>query len=223
MNTQLRDRSQALAGVGFGSLTIIGLVMLWSVPDQKGPTEEWVAHLADSGDRTTLFAGALLVAVAVLAFGWWLTGLAQRLDGLQPPHRRGAALATGAVVAGLLLVAATTMFAVSGTVGIGEAPTPSGELGLHLWYLGFWLLLLPVGISGAFFLAMTASAGAHELPRWLCVAAWIAALLQLTATFWVITVLALPVWVLLAGIVMLRPTEDLATLRSTAAKTTAMS
>jgi hypothetical protein len=134
-----------------------------------------------------------------MALGWWLTGLTANLGRSTAPQRRDAALVSGALVGGLVLVATTTMFSVYGTISIGGAAVPSGELGLHIWYTGFWLLLTPVSVAGAFFIVMTATSGSELLPRWLQVVGWVLAPLLLTASFIVVTLAVLPLWVLLIG------------------------
>jgi hypothetical protein len=150
-----------------------------------------------------MLVGWLVMCVAVMALGWWLTGLATSLARSTAPQRRDAALVSGAIVAGLLLVATTTMFSVYGTISIGGAAVPSGELGLHIWYTGFWLLLAPVSVAGAFFIVMTLTTGSELFPRWLRVAGWVLAPLLLTASFIVVTLAVLPIWVLLIGVTTL--------------------
>jgi hypothetical protein len=206
MTTQ--HRSSALAGIVFGVLAPISIVTMLDVPTQKGPIDDWTAHLASASDRSSMLVGWLVMCVAVLALGWWLTGLATGLAGSTAPQRHGAALVSGAVMGGLLLVATTTMFSVYGTISIGGAAVPSGELGLHIWYTGFWLLLTPVSVTGAFFIVMTLSAGSELLPRWLGFVGWVFAPLLLTASFIVVTLALLPLWVLLIGILTLVAPAD---------------
>jgi hypothetical protein len=196
-----QHRSSALAGIVFGVLATTSIVMMLDVPTQKGPIEEWSTHLASASDRSSMMVGWLIMCVAVLALGWWLTGLATNVARSAAPHRRGAALMSGAIVGGLLLVATTTMFSVYGTISIGGAAPPSGELGLYIWYTGFWLLLTPVSVAGAFFIMLTTATGSALLPRWLRVAGWVLAPLLLTASFIVVTLAALPLWVLLIAVV----------------------
>jgi hypothetical protein len=206
MTTQ--HRSSAIAGIVFGVLATISIVTMLDVPTQKGPIEDWSAHLASASDRSSMLVGWLVMCVAVLALGWWLTGLATNLARSAAAHRRDAALVSGAIVGGLLLVATTTMFSVYGTISIGGAAPPSGELGLYIWYTGFWLLLTPVSVAGAFFILLTATTGSALLPRWLRVAGWVFAPLLLTASFVVVTLAALPLWVLLVAVISLFRTAD---------------
>jgi hypothetical protein len=203
-----QHRSAAIAGIVFGVLAPISTIMQLDVPTQKGPIEDWTAHLGSADDRSSMMIGWLVMCVAVLALGWWLVGLAANLARSAAPHRGGAALVSGAVVGGLLLVATTTMFSVYGTIEIGGAAVPDGELGLHMWYLGFWLLLTPVSVAGAFFIVMTVIAGTDVLPNWLRIAGWVSAPLLLTASFIVVTLAVLPLWVLLAGVTMLIDRTD---------------
>jgi hypothetical protein len=206
MTTQ--HRSSAIAGIVFGVLAPISIVTMLDVPTQKGPIEDWSTHLASASDRSSMTVGWIIMCIAVLAFGWWLTGLAANLARPTAPQRRDAAVVSGAIVGGLLLVATTTMFSVYGTISIGGAAAPSGELGLYIWYTGFWLLLTPVSVAGAFFIAMTATTGSERLPRWLHIAGWVFAPLLLTASFIVVTLAVLPVWVLLIAITTLYGTVN---------------
>jgi hypothetical protein len=206
MTTQ--DRSSAIAGIVFGVLAPISIVTMLDVPTQKGPIDDWSAHLASASDRSSMLVGWLIMCVAVLALGWWLTGLATSLGRPTAPHRRDAALVSGAIMGGLVLVATTTMFSVYGTISIGGAAEPSGELGLHIWYTGFWLLLTPVSVTGAFFIVMTLTTGSGLLPRWLRVVGWVFAPLLLTASFIVVTLALLPLWVLLLGVTTLLAKAD---------------
>jgi hypothetical protein len=198
-----QHRSTAIAGIVFGLLTPISIVMMLDVPTQKGPIEAWSAHLASADDRAGMATGWLVMCVAVLSLGWWLIGLAAQLATSPAARQRDAALVSGAIVGGLLLVATTVMFSIYGTIWIGGAAVPSGELGLHTWYLGFWLLLTPVSVAGAFFMTMTATAGAGLLPSWLRVVGWLGAPVLLTASFIVVTLAVLPLFVLLTGVTML--------------------
>jgi hypothetical protein len=201
MTTQ--HRSSAIAGIVFGVFAPISIVTMLDVPSQKGPIEDWSVHLASASDRSSMMFGWLVMCVAVLALGWWLNGLATNLTRPTAPQRRDAAVVSGAIVGGLLLVATTTMFSVYGTISIGGAAEPSGELGLYIWYTGFWLLLTPVSVAGAFFIMMTAITGSTLLPRWLQIAGLVFAPLLLTASFIVVTLAVLPLWVLLIAITTL--------------------
>jgi hypothetical protein len=203
-----QHRSSAIAGIVFGVLAPISVVMMLDVPTQKGPIEDWSAHLASASDRSSMLVGWLVMCVAVMAFGWWLTGLATNSARSAAPQRRAAALVSGAIVGGLLLVATTTMSSVYGTISLGGAAVPSGELGLHIWYTGFWLLLTPVSVAGAFFIVMTATTAGEAIPRWLRPAGWVFAPLLLTASFIVVTLAVLPLWVLLIGVTTLLGTAD---------------
>jgi hypothetical protein len=203
-----RHRLAALAAIAFGVLAPISVILQLNVPTQKGPMEDWSAHLASADDRATMLLGGVVMAGAVLALGWWLIGLGRHLVGASEPHLRSAALMAGGVMGGLLLVAATTMLAVPGTIEIGGAAVPSGELGLHIWYLGFWLLLVPVSVVGSFFIVTTVLAGHGVLPGWLRITGWVSAPILLTAPYLVVTLIALPLFVALTGIVMLRTRGD---------------
>ena len=55
---------------------------------------------------------------------------------------------------------------------------------------------------------MTATTGSELLPRWLQVVGWVFAPLLLTASFIVVTLAVLPLWVLLIGVTTLLDKAD---------------
>jgi hypothetical protein len=65
-----------------------------------------------------------------------------------------------------------------------------------------------VSVAGAFFIVMTATTAGEAIPRWLRPAGWVFAPLLLTASFIVVTLAVLPLWVLLIGVTTLLGAAD---------------
>jgi hypothetical protein len=216
MTTTEARRTNGWAGIVFAVLYVVGILMLTTQPDKAddkpykdNPTKLaalYRAYYNDSGHRTTIVIGAFVVIAAALAFVVFGNDLRERL------------VAHGASTSGTLALAGTIIFATVTAVGaiavgwipgskmFGDSPIPLGELNYLAPQLGFGIILLPGGAAAALTLVAGGFGGARSraLPAWL---GWagvvIGVALFFIAAFFVPLVL-LVLWVLIAGIVMLR-------------------
>jgi hypothetical protein len=74
-------RGGAWAGIAFVPLFVVRFVAFLDTPDGDAPVSEWTEHFEDSGNRMQSVVGGYLMALAGLAFLWFLVALCRR------PHR----------------------------------------------------------------------------------------------------------------------------------------
>jgi hypothetical protein len=193
------------AGVGFAALTLYALLGPPKPPDPDASAAAWQAHLADAGNRGLLLASAVAATIAGVLFVMFMAGLRQR--GLLAPS---SALTTVGFGCGLLFVMnnfATWAAWVTVPAGIqisGE-PMPDGDLIRFFNDLGQAFLAIPTPLcAGAFAVVITREAiRTGGMPRWLARTGTAVGLAQLAGILY-FPFLSFPIWVGVAGIVLLR-------------------
>jgi len=209
-------RHTGWAGIVFAVLYVVGIIMVSSSPDhtddkpfKDNPTKLaalWRAYYNDSGHRRTIVIGAFVIIAAAIAFVVFGNDLRERLVAYGARTTGGLAFAGTIVFATVTAVGAIALAWIPGSKTFGDSPVPTGELNYLASQLGFGIMLLPGGAAAALTLVSGGLGGARSraLPAWL---GWagvvIGVLLFFIAAFFVPLVL-LVLWVLIAGIVMLR-------------------
>ncbi|HEX9236359.1 MAG TPA: hypothetical protein VF972_08770 [Actinomycetota bacterium] len=206
-----RDRWPGWAGIAFVVLFIVGFftLVLRSAPDPNASTASFTAFVADSAKRHQAVAGMFLLALAALAFLWFVVGLHARLRSAEgePAQMSRLALASGIVYVVILSVAAATITVAPAGVVFGPTPVPNGDLIRELFQLGFVMLLVFGLIPVALLIAITSALAIKKraLPGWLGPVGFVLAAVQLIAAPIFPAAFALPLWVLLVSIVLLMP------------------
>jgi hypothetical protein len=209
-------RPRGWAGIVFAVLYVVGIIMVSSSPEhtddkpfKDNPTKLaalWRAYYNDSGHRRTIVIGAFVIIAAAIAFVIFGNDLRERLAAYGARTTGGLALAGTIIFATVTAVGAIALAWIPGSKTFGDSPVPTGELNYLASQLGYGIMLLPGGAAAALTLVSGGLGGARSraLPAWL---GWagvvIGVLLFFIAAFFVPLVL-LVLWVLIAGIVMLR-------------------
>jgi hypothetical protein len=168
--------------------------------------QEIVSWWNDSGNRTRVWIGAALLALAAISFVWYASGLREILR--RAGGERTAALAFGAslVFAALVLVAGAVQLSIPAAIDFGDnfqVDPNTARLIDPLTYLpifgGAMMLSLTVGAATA------AARRSGVLPRWLVIPGYVLApALLLSVVFWGIPLAVFGLWVLGTCVAMVR-------------------
>jgi hypothetical protein len=199
------SRFAAWAGVAFFVLFPVGVLFSSNDLDQNDSDAKWRDWFADSGNRTANIIGIYALVIASILFVVFASGLLERLrsgDGPSVAHR--VAATTGTVFAGLSMVGAIQLGGISGNITFGNAPVPK-DADIMRQTLGYGTVAVAGSLTAvAFIVAIALLARSTGLfPQWLVVVSYVAAVLLLGAVVF-FPIAALPIWVLIVSIVLLR-------------------
>jgi hypothetical protein len=197
-----------IAAIVFAVLFVVGFLLTTNTPEGDESNREWVRHFADSGNRRTIVIGAILIALAALAFLIFLGALRERLRTAAPGAEwlSTIAFASGIVFVAMLGVFAVGVAAVPAGVAFGDNPVPrDADIMRSLDSLGFGaLLLFGAGAAGLLILTTSIVSGrAALLPRWLVVTGYVVGVIVLLGGLLFFPMILLVLWMLAVGIVML--------------------
>lgn len=193
------------SGFAFVVLFIAGFVSL-GTPEADATDAVWLAHWQDSGNRTKGCIAAIAVALAAVAFMWFLGALRRRL----PAGVLGAdaAFAAGIAYGTLLLVASLGAGLIPVGYNIADVPVPVDvDLIRLVDGLFFGTMFVPLPIAAAAFLVPFnyAASVVGLLPRWLVYLGYVTALVGLFGTMtFVVPHLLTFIWVVGVSITLLR-------------------
>jgi hypothetical protein len=208
MSTPRRDFWTPTAGILAAVTFVFGLAATANSPDQSDPDSKIISWYADHGHRVGVIIGAFVLAFCGLFLLWFASGLRQRLRLAEGPDGRLADVALGGAIllVGLLWVGAAALAAIPAGVSLGgSSQLTQADLGRFLPSVGFGSILL-FGMFGAIALIDATSVVIMRtgvLPRWL---AWLGFICGVVLLFGVIflPVIALPVWLIAASVVLFR-------------------
>jgi hypothetical protein len=202
------ERWGAWAGIAFGILFVVRFVAFLDTPDSDAAVSEWTDYYSDSDHRTESIVGMYLMALAGLAFAWFLMALHTRLREAEEPvgFTTWLALGTGLVFVAMLFASGAMMGAVAAGVEFGDIPVPDGEFARQFESVGFGLLLLfGMFAAGVFMIAAALSSMRTALlPQWLAIAGIVSGALVLVFGVLFIPMALLVLWVVTVSIVLLR-------------------
>jgi hypothetical protein len=190
-------RWAAVAAILFAVLFVVGMLMGTDTPDGDESDATWVQHYEDSGNQTQDVVAVYVVAVASIG----LAAFASLAFG-------GSAWATVArasayIAAAAFAIGRVALSAVSASAKFDSSPIDPG-VARFMQGLGFGTVLVVGGLAAA---AMIAAISIHwmrtkEMPAWV---PWLGYLCAIILLFGVIflPMIALPVWALVVGIVLL--------------------
>lgn len=201
---RLMERLAGVAGILFAILFVVGAVMA-ETPDPGQPAK-WVTWFSDSGHRSELIVNGYLWVLAGLCMAIMIAALYQRFgsrEGVAGLYANIAGLAA-IIFTAVLLVAGVGNASVAGNVAFGGANVPQdGDLLVQLGQQGMAFVLLAGGLSAALALAAVSLLIMREDgPRWLAVLGFIAAICCIFGVVF-IPMIALPIWMICASIVLL--------------------
>lgn len=195
----------AVAGILFVVLLIVGFGISGDVPATDASDAEHVEWWSDSGNQTRMIAAGYLITLSGLALVAFLVGLRSSLT--QPGSELLArfSFAAGIVFVAMLLAATIALGQVAGAVKFGNAPLPSADFLRMFPQFGYGLMLLAGGLSAAASVAAASWAilRTGAFARWLGWLGIVCAFILLFGVFFM-PMIALPIWVLAASIVLWR-------------------
>jgi hypothetical protein len=206
----LRQRWVPLTGILFGALFVVGIILADQPPTYRNDIE-LIAFYRDTGNRLEVLTGGYLLTLAgviLLPFLGTLRRVIQAAEG-EGQLQAGLVSSSGAVLVGLVLAGAAASVVVPAGVYFDdnrETPLADPDLARYLTALGYTLIFLMGMFVAAVLIATTALAShRHSLfPSWFnwlsiaCVPA-----LLLSAPLEILG-LALPVWITIASILLVR-------------------
>ncbi len=214
--SNLIERWAPLGGIIFVVLLIIGLVLIADSPDFDASDQEVTDYLNDDGNLVRNVIGFYMWGVAAMAFLWFASGVRTELRRAEGESSALSTLGFGAAIvfAAMLLAAGGAVASVAGAIEFGDATKPAPDFVRMLPQLGFAMLLVGGAFSAIIFLlstsALTLKTGV--LPQWIAWLGFVAAIVLLFGALF-IPMIALPIWVLAASIVLLMRRQE----RTTAA------
>jgi hypothetical protein len=212
--TSVRDTRSGLrwggiAAIVFAVLFVVGFLFVSDTPEGDESNLEWLRYYADSDNRRMIIIGAIVLALAALAFLVFLGVLRERLRnaGAGLEWIGTTAFASGLLFVAMLAVATLGTASVSASVEFGDAPVVRDADVLRTFEsLGIGALVL-FGAAAAGLLIITTSVVAGRaalLPRWLVVVGYIVGVIVLLGGLFFIPLVLFVLWMLVVGIVMLR-------------------
>jgi hypothetical protein len=212
--TSTRDTGSGLrwggiAGIVFAVLFVVGFLLVSDTPEGDESNAAWVRYFADSDNRRMIVIGAIVWALAVVAFLVFLGVLRERLRSSSPGTEwiSTVAFGSGLVFVAMLSVAGLGAGSVAASVEFGDAPVVRDADVLRTFEsLGFGALLL-FGAAAAGLLIITSSVAAGRgalLPRWLVVAGYVIGVIVILGGLFFIPLGLFVLWVIAVGIVLLR-------------------
>jgi hypothetical protein len=215
-STRTGLRAGGIAAIVFAVLFVVGILFVSDTPDGDESNLKWIRYYADSDNRRMIIIGAIVLALAAVAFLIFLGVLRERLRNAAPGAEwvGTTAFASGLLFVAMLAVATLGTASVSASVEFGDSPVVRDADVLRTFEsLGVGALVL-FGAAAAGLLIITSSlAGGRAalLPRWLVVAGYIAGVIVLLGGLLFIPLVLFVLWMLVVGIVMLRGSGAAAT------------
>jgi hypothetical protein len=197
-----------IAAIVFAVLFVVGFLMVSDTPDGDESNLKWLRYYADSDNRRMIVIGAIVLALAALAFLVFLGALRDRLrNGTGGDWVGSTAVASGVFFVAMLAVAGLGTASVSAGVEFGDNPLPRDANIMRTFEsLGVGALVL-FGAAAAGLLIITASvAGGRSalFPRWLVVSGYVAGVIVIVGGLFFIPLALFVLWMIIVGIVMLR-------------------
>jgi hypothetical protein len=211
MSTPRRDFWTPTAGILAALTFVFGLAAAADSPDNDDTDAKILAWYADHGHRVGVIIGAFILAFCGLFLLWFASGLRQRLRLAEGPEGRLAnvALGGGVLLVALLWVGAAALAAIPAGVSLGgSTQLTNADLARFLPSIGFGSILI-FAMFGAIALIDATSIVIMRtgvLPRWL---GWLGFVCGVVLLFGAVffPVIALPVWLIAASIVLYRQPE----------------
>ena len=208
-NTRRGLRAGGIAAILFAVLFVVGFLMVSDTPDGDESNLKWFRYYADSDNRRMIVIGAIVLALAALAFLVFLGVLRERLRSAAPGAEwvGTTAFASGLLFVAMLAVATLGTGSVAAGVEFGDNPVPRDTNIMRTFEsLGTGALVL-FGAAAAGLLIVTASVAAGRsalFPRWLVVTGYVAGVIVILGGLFFIPLVLFVLWMLVVGIVMLR-------------------
>lgn len=199
------ERLAGLGGIAFGVILLLWLFqMLNTVPSDDGSTQEWLAFMTE--DPGVWVAYAILIGIGMMAFLWCLASLRSILARAEGGSGRLSTLVFGAgiLTVGLLAVSLALIGAAPIAAEFLAAFEADPQMGLLL--IGAAGIVFPFAAMAGGVVAAAASVlmlRNDTFPRWFAWASLVAGVAIFAAAVVDFTFLLLPVWTIVAGVLIL--------------------
>jgi len=200
----------AVCGIAFVPVFIAGIFLAMNAPSNDASDATWLSWYQDSGHQTGLLIGAYLLIVGALLFIAFAAGVHEYLHGAaeQSPVLYRFATAAAGVFAVLVMVGAVQLVGIAGNIAVGDVKAPQ-TADLLRQNIGFPFIFVAGGLTAAAFVAVvtTLARQAGIFPAWLSALSYALAVILLVSIIF-LPMVALPVWVLITSVVLLRRSTD---------------
>ena len=207
MNSSSWNRWLALAGILFAILFVVGFLFASSI-DTSESDAKIISDVKDSGTQTFTIVGAYLMAAAAVLLLCFAARLRTLLGEAEGGHETlaGLAFVGGGVCATLIMVGAFALAAVPAALVFGNSPDPTNaDAARFIPQFGFGIVLVGAMFSAIVMMLSTSIIALRTgvLPAWFGWLGIVASIVVLFSAFF-FPVIALPIWALVAGILLLR-------------------
>jgi len=208
MKASRRDFWTPIAGIAAAVTFIVGVASAANGPSSDGSDAKVLAWYAKHSHRVGVIVGVFILMFFGLFLLWFAAGLRERLRAAEGPEGRLANVAFGGAILSVALVWAGSfaMAAVPAGISFGDQPAvASADVARFLPQMGFGAILVG-GMFGAIALIDATSIVAIRtgvLPRWLAYLGFVCSVALLFGSIFLPTI-ALPIWLIAAGVVLLR-------------------
>ena len=208
MQASHRDSWTPIAGIAAALTFIVGVAMTANSPDSDASAAKVLAWYAKHSHRVGVIVGVFVLMFFGLFLLWFASGLRERLRAAEGPDGRLANVAFGGAIlcVGLVWVGAFALAAVPAGISIGGEPAVSNaDVARFLPQMGFGAILVG-GMFGAVALIEAASIVIMRtgvLPRWLAYLGFVCGVVLLFGSIF-LPMIALPIWLIAAGLALLR-------------------
>jgi hypothetical protein len=205
MNGANPGRWIPLSGIVYVVLFVLVFVLTGDSPQGSDPDSEYLAYYGDSGNRNQEIVVFFLLAVAAIAFVWFVAHLRGRLRAVESePHGLstlafGSGLVSAALLMGALAVGIGPTFAVEDSDVFTLDPDMARLTGVTSY-----LLLVGSTMVAAALVAATSVLAIRTtvLPAWVGWVGLVVALVMLFAIAW-IPIMVYLAWVLVVSVLLL--------------------
>jgi hypothetical protein len=208
MQQPRRDIWTPIAGVVAAVTFVVGVIFVSDSPGSDDTDAQVLAWYAKHEHRVGILVGAFVLAFCGLFFLWFASGLRQRLRAAEGPGGRLANVALGGAIlfVGMLWVGGAAIAAIPAAQAFGSLPPlkiadvarflPSAGFGAILVFSAFGAIAL---IDATSIVIMRTGI----LPKWF---AWLGFVATVALLFGVVFIpmIALPIWLLAASVILFR-------------------
>jgi hypothetical protein len=213
VNAPRRELWTPIAGIAAAVTFVVGVAMAANSPDSDSSDLKVLAWYAKHSHRVGVIVGVFVLMFFCLFLLWFAAGLRNRLRAAEGPDGRLANVSFGGALLCVALVwtGAFALAAVPAGISLGSEPAiRTADVARFLPQMGFGSILVG-GMFGAIGMIDAASIVALRtgvLPRWLAYLGFVCGVALLFGSVF-LPIIALPIWLIAAGVVLLRarPTE----------------
>lgn len=207
-------RWAALAAILFAVFLAASVILAGGPPDGNDPDQKWIDYYSDSGHQTMLLIAAYCASLSAIALIAFATVVFRSVSASPLPLlARGCAY----VAATAFALGAVAQASVAAGAKFDSSPVDAASA-RYLQSLGLGSVLVVGALVAAAMIAAISALWLKEktMPAWLAWFGFVCALALCAAIVW-IPMVALPIWALVVGVVLLLRSADSLTASDTLA------